>query len=106
MLISNGLIRNAVEYRVICAALLGFASWAGVIFSLRTVLKMLFSYHGWMYEERGPGRKVSFKTKLWALAIRPFVSISKPQLYSFQGTLPSLPVPSLAATREKVYSVF
>lgn len=87
---------------MICAALLGLASWAGVVLSLRSVIKFLLRYHGWMYEERGPGRKVSLSTKLWALAIRPFVRISKPQLYSFQGCLPSLPIPALEATRTNV----
>lgn len=94
--------RNSVEYRVLCAALLGVAGWAGVIFSLRQLMKLLLKYHGWMYEERGPGRKVSLQTRAWFLAMQPFFRLFQPQLYSFQGALPTLPVPSLAATREKV----
>lgn len=54
-----------------------------------------------MYEERGPGRQVSLATKSWLLTMQLFFRLTRPQLYSFQGTLPSLPVPSLEDTRRK-----
>ena len=38
--------RNSVEYRLICAALMGLAGWAGMIFSVRQVMKLLLRYHG------------------------------------------------------------
>jgi hypothetical protein len=94
--------RNSVEYRVLCSAILGLAGWAGVIFSLRQLMGLLLKYHGWMYEERGAGRQVSLPTRAWFLAMQPFFRLFQPQLYSFQGMLPTLPVPSLSSTREKV----
>ena len=57
-----------------------------------------------MYEERGPGRKVSVITRSWALLMQPFFKLTSPHLYSFQGVLPSLPIPSLVETRRKVFS--
>ena len=98
--------RNSVEYRVLCAALLGVAGWAGVIFSLRQLMRVLLKYHGWLYEERGPGRQVSLTTRAWFLAMQPFFRLFQPHLYSFQGALPTLPVPSLCSTREKVQIAF
>lgn len=88
---------------MLCAALLGLAGWAGVIFSLRQLMRVLLKYQGWLYEERGAGRQVSLTTRAWFLAMQPFFRLFQPQLYSFQGALPSLPVPSLHSTREKVY---
>ncbi|XP_032784458.2 carnitine O-palmitoyltransferase 1, liver isoform isoform X2 [Daphnia magna] len=93
--------KNSVEYRVLCSAILGLAGWTGVIFSLRELMRLLLKYHGWLYEERGAGRQVSLPTRAWLLAMQPFFRLFKPQLYSFQGTLPTLPVPALSSTREK-----
>ena len=58
-----------------------------------------------MYEERGPGRKVSLPTRAWALLMQPFFKLIRPQLYSFQGTLPTLPVPALNDTCRKVAGI-
>lgn len=90
-----------MEYRLIAAALVGLASWTGIVLSLRQIMKFLLKYHGWMYEERGPGRSVSLTTRIWALLMMPVFKLFKPQLYSFQGVLPALPVPSLEDTRTK-----
>lgn len=57
-----------------------------------------------MYEERGPGREISLTTRSWSLIMQCFFRLTRPQLYSFQGTLPSLPVPSLEDTRKKVHT--
>ena len=54
-----------------------------------------------MYEERGAGRKVSLSTRSWVVLMQPFVKLARPHLYSFQGALPSLPVPPLEETLVK-----
>lgn len=58
---------------------------------------------GWMYEERGSGRSISTKTKLWLLCVKAMSGVSRPMLYSFQGSLPKLPVPDLEDTVNRVY---
>ena len=65
-------------------------------------MKLLLRYQGWLYEERGAGRQVSLPTRAWFLAMQPFFRFFQPELYSFQGALPTLPVPALSDTREKV----
>ncbi|KAG8191650.1 hypothetical protein JTE90_016443 [Oedothorax gibbosus] len=72
--------------------------WLIFVNLVRFCVKSLFKYKGWMYEART--RKLSFKTKLW-LAIISFIVKRKPQLYSFQGSLPNLPVPPLDKTMER-----
>ena len=56
-----------------------------------------------MYEERGPGRKIGLATRSWLSTMQLFFSLVRPQLYSFQGTLPSLPLPALGDTCRKVF---
>lgn len=52
-----------------------------------------------MYESAHTG-KISKKTKLW-FALLNLISKSKPMLYSFQGALPHLPLPSIDETLKK-----
>lgn len=54
-----------------------------------------------MYESRA-GKKVSLTTKLWALCVKLLSSKSKPLLYSYQGSLPKLPLPPVNETMERV----
>ncbi|GFR62192.1 carnitine O-palmitoyltransferase 1, liver isoform [Elysia marginata] len=54
-------------------------------------LKLLLTYHNWMYEVRG---KMSLKTKLWFMLIRLYGG-RKPLLMSYQASLPKMPVPGL-----------
>jgi len=51
--------------------LVSTAVWLAGIFAIRYALKLLLSYHAWMYESRG---NVSLLTKLW-LVITPYVVI-------------------------------
>lgn len=51
-----------------------------------------------MYESREKGSKISTKTKLWAAATKLFSAWNSPGLYSFQGSLPILPLPSVHDT--------
>jgi len=54
-----------------------------------------------MYESRG-GHKVSLQTKLWGLGVKLLSSKSKPLLYSYQGSLPKLPLPPVNQTMKRV----
>ena len=64
--------------------------------TMRYFLKMLLIYKGWMYETRG-GKKPGIITKMWYPLIRLFMR-KTPQLYSYQASLPRLPVPSIHNT--------
>lgn len=75
---------------VIFASLL----WLGIIIFLRYSLKLLLYYKGYMYEPRG---KVSWKTTLWMAVMKTFCA-KKPGLYSYQGSLPNMPLPSVKDT--------
>lgn len=65
---------------------------------MRYTLKLLLLYKGWMYESREKGRKVSSQTRLWAAATKVLSSWNDPGLYSFQGSLPRLPLPNVHDT--------
>ncbi|XP_032093372.1 carnitine O-palmitoyltransferase 1, brain isoform [Thamnophis elegans] len=73
------------------------ALWLALIMTMRSILKMLLCYHGWIYEEHG---RVSNITKIWLALVKIF-SGRKPMLYSYQASLPRLPVPAIADTMRK-----
>lgn len=85
---------------VVSCALFGALIWWSFILIVRYTLKLLFMYKGWMYEPRGGGKPISFKTKLWVFLVK-LLSYRKPMLYSFQGSLPGLPVPSVEDTMSR-----
>uniref|UniRef100_A0A3Q2QS61 carnitine O-palmitoyltransferase n=2 Tax=Cyprinodontoidei TaxID=8087 RepID=A0A3Q2QS61_FUNHE len=68
--------------------------WLSLILALRFCLKLLLSYHHWMFEQHG---RVSNTTKVWVSLMRLF-SRKKPLLYSYQTSLPHLPVPAIQDT--------
>lgn len=74
--------------------LLGTGLWVVAINIIKYFLKLLLTYHGWMYEMHGA---VSLRTKLWLGLIRVFGGRT-PMLNSYQASLPKLPVPSLHDT--------
>lgn len=80
----------------------GVAIWSTTIYTVRSLLKLLFKYNGWMYEERGKGRQVSLTTRVWGIVVKILSGWNKPLLYSFQGSLPSLPLPALDQTMQRV----
>ena len=80
----------------------GLFFWLCICFAMRYTLKFLLMYKGWMYESREKGRSISASTKLWAAATRVFSSWNKPGLYSFQGSLPRLPLPTVHDTMQRV----
>uniref|UniRef100_A0A672JQN1 carnitine O-palmitoyltransferase n=1 Tax=Salarias fasciatus TaxID=181472 RepID=A0A672JQN1_SALFA len=98
---SMGLIAKIQEHlpvstqcqAVVSAVLFSTMLWLLLIFTMRLCLKQLLSYHRWMFEQHA---KMSTTTKVWAL-VRIF-SGRKPLLYSYQGSLPNLPVPAVKDT--------
>ncbi|XP_071942784.1 carnitine O-palmitoyltransferase 1, liver isoform-like isoform X2 [Antedon mediterranea] len=68
--------------------------WLVGIYSMRYMLKFVLSYRRFMYEPRG---KSSLLTKIWVICLKVFCT-RKPQLYSYQATLPNLPLPSIDDT--------
>ncbi|KAJ8245468.1 hypothetical protein GJAV_G00271070 [Gymnothorax javanicus] len=79
---------------VLSAMLFATGVWLSIIIMLRHTLKLLLSYHGWIFEPHG---RRSCTTRLWMCLVKLF-SGRKPLLYSFQSSLPRLPVPSVKDT--------
>ncbi|KAJ8347313.1 hypothetical protein SKAU_G00287140 [Synaphobranchus kaupii] len=79
---------------VVLAVVFGTLIWFSFILAMRLCLKLLFSYHRWIFELHG---KISTKTKIWAVLIK-LLSGREPLLYSYQSSLPNLPVPAIKDT--------
>ncbi|XP_029289337.1 carnitine O-palmitoyltransferase 1, liver isoform isoform X1 [Cottoperca gobio] len=80
--------------KIVGGVLVGTGLWVSIIMIMRNVLKSLLSWHGWMHARHG---SVSWSTRLWMLLVKVF-SGRKPMLYSFQNSLPRLPVPTIKDT--------
>uniref|UniRef100_A0A8C1BWD6 carnitine O-palmitoyltransferase n=1 Tax=Cyprinus carpio carpio TaxID=630221 RepID=A0A8C1BWD6_CYPCA len=89
---------SAQGQTVLSVLLFSTLLWLSLILALRFCLKLLLSYHRWMFELHG---RISTKTKVWATLVR-LLSSRKPLLYSYQTSLPHLPVPSIKDTLERV----
>ncbi|PSN44956.1 Carnitine O-palmitoyltransferase 1, partial [Blattella germanica] len=89
-------------WECVACTLLGLIVWLAIIYTVRYTLKLLLMYKGWIYEQRGKGRVISNRTKIWLLFVKILSGGSKPLLYSFQGSLPRLPLPSLQDTMKRV----
>uniref|UniRef100_A0A8C6P2X7 carnitine O-palmitoyltransferase n=1 Tax=Nothobranchius furzeri TaxID=105023 RepID=A0A8C6P2X7_NOTFU len=74
--------------------LVGTGLWVTIIMIMRNVLKSLLSWHGWMQSRHG---SLTLSTRVWLFLVKLF-SGRKPMLYSFQNSLPRLPVPSVKDT--------
>ncbi|XP_030621951.1 carnitine palmitoyltransferase 1Aa (liver) [Chanos chanos] len=81
--------------QLVGGVLVGTGMWMVIIFTMRTMLKSLLSWHGWMYERHGT---MSWKTRAWVILVKVFSGIRTPMLYSFQTSLPRLPLPSVKDT--------
>ncbi|XP_015436022.1 PREDICTED: carnitine O-palmitoyltransferase 1, liver isoform [Dufourea novaeangliae] len=79
----------------------GLLLWLVVIYVLRYTLKLLLIYKGWMYESREKGYKISKTTRIWTLLVKLLIGWRKPMLYSFQGSLPRLSLPSVEETMKR-----
>ncbi|KAJ9587392.1 hypothetical protein L9F63_019093, partial [Diploptera punctata] len=87
-------------WQLIACTVFGLVVWLSLIYSVRYTLKLMLMYKGWMYEQRGKGRVISIHTRIWFLFVKIFSGGTRPMLYSFQGSLPRLPLPSLKDTME------
>ncbi|XP_076640143.1 carnitine O-palmitoyltransferase whd isoform X1 [Colletes latitarsis] len=76
----------------------GLVLWLVVIYAIRYTLKLLLIYKGWMYESREKGSTVSRGTRIWTWLVKLLLGWHKPMLYSFQGSLPRLPLPPVKNT--------
>uniref|UniRef100_A0A7N6A8G5 Carnitine O-palmitoyltransferase 1, muscle isoform n=1 Tax=Anabas testudineus TaxID=64144 RepID=A0A7N6A8G5_ANATE len=85
---------SAQTRAVLSGILFATGLWLFLIYLLRYTLKVLLSYHGWIFESHG---KMSTSTKVWLSLVKMF-SGRRPLLYSFQASLPRLPVPSVDDT--------
>uniref|UniRef100_A0A8K9WMB0 carnitine O-palmitoyltransferase n=1 Tax=Oncorhynchus mykiss TaxID=8022 RepID=A0A8K9WMB0_ONCMY len=81
--------------QVVGGVLVGTGLWVAIFFTMRTALKWLLSWHGWMYAHHGT---VSWRTRIWLVLVKIFSGRRNPQLYSFQTSLPQLPLPSVKDT--------
>ncbi|XP_043825799.1 carnitine O-palmitoyltransferase 1, liver isoform [Dromiciops gliroides] len=90
---TTGSMSNQTK-NIVSGILFGTGLWVALIMTMRYSLKMLLSYHGWMFAEYG---KLSRATKIWMGMVKIF-SGRKPMLYSFQTSLPRLPVPAVKDT--------
>ncbi|NWY94087.1 CPT1B palmitoyltransferase, partial [Loxia curvirostra] len=79
---------------VVSTVVFSTGAWLAAVLLFRRLLRLLLSYHGWMFEPHG---RMSRRTRLW-IAVMKIMSIRKPLLYSFQSSLPKLPVPPVKAT--------
>lgn len=82
-------------------AYLAFYTSAAVMLGVTSVqrfcLRQLLGYHGWMFH--GHGQAKSLKTKLWAIVLKyVYIRRIKKNLYAYQSSLPSLPLPPLEQT--------
>lgn len=78
----------------VASALFTGSVWIGVVLIIRYMLKACFSYQGWMTEGRG---KKSISTRIWGFLVT-VLKGRNPLLYSYQGSLPKLPVPPIKDT--------
>uniref|UniRef100_A0A3Q3MSF3 carnitine O-palmitoyltransferase n=1 Tax=Mastacembelus armatus TaxID=205130 RepID=A0A3Q3MSF3_9TELE len=85
---------SAQGQTVVSALVFSTLLWLSLILALRFCLKLLLSYHQWMFERHG---QISNTTKVWVTLVRLFSS-RKPLLYSYQTSLPHLPVPAIKDT--------
>lgn len=91
-----------MKWQLVACSLTGLFFWLSICYTMRYTLKLLLMYKGWMYESRGSGSSVSLQTKVWAGATKVLSSWNQPGLYSFQGSLPRLPLPSVHDTLDRV----
>lgn len=89
---------QSVMWQLVACGLVSLTIWLSIVFTLRYTLKFLLMYKGWMYEARGKNRQISKSTRLWLCIVKILSGWNKPKLYSFQGSLPRLPLPSLHDT--------
>ena len=53
------------KQQVVGGVLVGTGLWVAIFFTMRTALKWLLSWHGWMYAHHGT---VSWRTRIWLVS--------------------------------------
>ena len=94
--------RSSILAHLAGSFIVGLFLWLIVIYIMRYTLKLLLMYKGWMYESREKRSNASRVTKLWSTLVKLFFGWHKPMLYSFQGSLPRLPLPLVENTMKRV----
>jgi carnitine O-palmitoyltransferase 1 len=84
--------------KVVACIVVGSGVYIVLIQIRQYVLKQLFSYHGWMYQEHGT--PMGLGPKIWGGLVTLCVG-RNPSLYSCQNFLPTLPLPSLDETLKR-----
>lgn len=92
---------DTVKWQLVASMATALSIWLCIIYTMRYTLKALLVYKGWMYESRVRGSKPSLKTQIWLALVTMFRGWNTPKLYSFQGSLPKLPVPKLHDTMSR-----
>ncbi|XP_034942285.1 carnitine O-palmitoyltransferase 1, liver isoform isoform X2 [Chelonus insularis] len=90
---------SSIPAHLAASVVVGLVLWLVVIYTLRYCLKLLLMYKGWMLDTRQ--RKISFTTRIWLILVKLLSGWNKPMLYSFQGSLPRLPLPSVKDTTRR-----
>ncbi|XP_066154016.1 carnitine O-palmitoyltransferase 1, liver isoform isoform X1 [Euwallacea fornicatus] len=89
---------QTIPWQLGACALSSLTYWLSGVYLLRYSLKMLFMYKRWMYELQTKDSKPSFITKIWIGMVKVLGGWNTPKLYSYQSSLPRLPLPSLHDT--------
>ncbi|XP_037946654.1 carnitine O-palmitoyltransferase 1, liver isoform isoform X2 [Teleopsis dalmanni] len=92
---------NTINWQVMACFCASLIVWLSICYTMRYTLKLLLMYKGWMYESRAPGSKISITTMVWTGVVKVLSSWNTPGLYSFQGSLPRLPLPSVHNTMQR-----
>lgn len=88
----------SVQVRVFrLAAIASVLGFFGLMYLDRILLRMLLAYRGWLYQQP---RQTSKTVMVWGALLK-VLSGRRPMLYSFQGALPRMPVPSLKETVQR-----
>ena len=91
---------------LVCSATTSFL----LVYTLQRFFRFLYGYQLWMFMDREQMKRPSLPFKLWAVCVKAMNKISsigwrinqgKPMLYSYQRTLPNLPLPSVQQTVSK-----
>ncbi|XP_051161929.1 carnitine O-palmitoyltransferase 1, liver isoform isoform X1 [Leptopilina boulardi] len=100
--VSPYLSGSSIPAHLAGSIVVGLLLWLVVIYGIRYTLKLLLIYKGWLFEAASRrGSRPSYKTLLWFYLVKLFSGWNKPMLYSFQGSLPRLPLPSVEDTMKR-----
>jgi carnitine O-palmitoyltransferase 1 len=75
----------------------GFLLWLVFAVAVKTLLKVLLIYNGFMYDAP---KRPTWKTAVWFLLLK-MLAVREPHLNAYQAVLPRLPLPSVADTLKR-----